>query len=79
MNTPLIYCRETAELKFSSWDLSSCLSFLFHMEDDERDHIEFQSNQAPMRFRDAHWYFFFFLTAPKDLKIKNYKSLAAVV
>lgn len=61
MNTPLIYCRETAELKFSSWDFSSRLSFLFHMEDDERDHIEFQSNRAPMRFRDALWYLVFFL------------------
>lgn len=59
MNTPLIYCRETAELKFSSWDFSSCLSFLFHMEDDKRNHKELQSNQGSMRFRDALWYILF--------------------
>lgn len=60
MNTPLIYCGETAELKFSSWYFSSCLSFMFHMEDDKRDHKELQSNQGPMRLRDALWYYYYY-------------------
>lgn len=64
MNTPLIYCWETSEINFSSWDFSSGLSFLFHIERRRAWNSKVGSSAV------KGWTLVFFLNSPKVKKNK---------